>query len=350
MEHWNDIVYSPDGELKVSADYLIRNPRGCSPHVVILGAGASIQAFPDGDNNGVALPVMNNLIDLVNLKDLLNKCKIDHSENNFEVIYSQLSTNPDYRDCLLEVENRVHSYFVRMQLPDTPTLYDHLLLSLRKQDIVATFNWDPFLFDSWERLDSRFGSAYLPQLAFLHGNVRVGHCAKHHVFGRNGRYCPDCDQVLSPTPILFPIEIKNYESNPFISEAWQRLLEALGIALGVTIFGYGAPASDRAAISLMKAAWNRASEREVETIFLVDTKSESELLEKWRPFIYSHHYTIEKDFYQSQLPRTARRSIEALHARTIEGRFVESCPVPRAHSWEQLHNWFREAVKYEPKS
>ncbi|MFW6223076.1 MAG: hypothetical protein ACOC3T_05645 [Bacteroidota bacterium] len=35
------------------------------PHVVILGAGASAAAFPQGDANGKKLPVMNDLADIV---------------------------------------------------------------------------------------------------------------------------------------------------------------------------------------------------------------------------------------------------------------------------------------------
>jgi len=49
------------------------------------------------------------------------------------------------------------------------------LLSLRKKDAVCTFNWDPFLYDAWIRnrhLD-------LPEIFFLHGNVRCGHCPTH---------------------------------------------------------------------------------------------------------------------------------------------------------------------------
>jgi hypothetical protein len=42
-----------------------------SPHIVILGAGASIAACPQGDRNGRTLPVMNNLIDVVGIGDLL---------------------------------------------------------------------------------------------------------------------------------------------------------------------------------------------------------------------------------------------------------------------------------------
>jgi hypothetical protein len=38
-----------------------------SPHVVLLGAGASLAAFPNGDANGNKLPLMNDLIATVGI-------------------------------------------------------------------------------------------------------------------------------------------------------------------------------------------------------------------------------------------------------------------------------------------
>ena len=37
-----------------------------SPHVVILGAGASRASFPDGDKNGIELPLMCDLAQKLN--------------------------------------------------------------------------------------------------------------------------------------------------------------------------------------------------------------------------------------------------------------------------------------------
>ncbi|MHA1748548.1 MAG: hypothetical protein ACTSXN_02865 [Promethearchaeota archaeon] len=30
-------------------------------------------------------------------------------------------------------------------MTESPTIYDYLILSLRKKDVIATFNWDPLL-------------------------------------------------------------------------------------------------------------------------------------------------------------------------------------------------------------
>ncbi|MBU4399752.1 MAG: hypothetical protein KKE86_10510, partial [Planctomycetes bacterium] len=43
---------------------------GC-PHVVILGAGASLAACPNGDALGRQLPLMANLVEILDLKDLI---------------------------------------------------------------------------------------------------------------------------------------------------------------------------------------------------------------------------------------------------------------------------------------
>ena len=41
------------------------------PHLVVLGAGASRAAFPDGDKNGKRLPLMADLVDTLGLRSLL---------------------------------------------------------------------------------------------------------------------------------------------------------------------------------------------------------------------------------------------------------------------------------------
>ena len=68
------------------------------PHVVILGAGASYAAFPDGDKNGKRLPLMNNLVDVLELHDLLSKTGVVFDTNNFELIYDRISRNPDWKE------------------------------------------------------------------------------------------------------------------------------------------------------------------------------------------------------------------------------------------------------------
>ena len=44
-------------ELEMTVEELIKDIRAGKPHVVILGAGASAAAFPNGDKNGNKLPL-----------------------------------------------------------------------------------------------------------------------------------------------------------------------------------------------------------------------------------------------------------------------------------------------------
>jgi hypothetical protein len=48
-----------------TCEELVRNPAVQRPHVVILGAGASVASCPAGDKNGRRLPTMDNFVNLL---------------------------------------------------------------------------------------------------------------------------------------------------------------------------------------------------------------------------------------------------------------------------------------------
>lgn len=190
------------------------------PHVVILGAGASCAAFPNGDKNGVRLPLMDDFVNVLDLNDLLSTAGIDFETINFEKIYDQLHQNEANREIREELEKIIHNYFSRLEIIDEPTIYDHLLLSLQGKDVVATFNWDPLLLQAYSRNTQRFK---LPRLLFLHGNVGVGYCEIDRTSGINGNRCSKCGCVFTPTKLLYPVAEKNYHMNGFISSQWEEL-------------------------------------------------------------------------------------------------------------------------------
>ena len=208
------------------------------PHVFILGAGASLAAFPNGDANGNKLPLMYNLIDIVGLRPLLSKHNCKLKCNNFETLFSELyEQNPD-SELLFEIEEKVADYFRSLRLPKEPTIYDYLVLSLRPKDVIATFNWDPFLFQTFER---NYYFTKGPQFYFLHGCAAIGWCEKDKKQGRNGSLCEICGEVYKPTKLLYPIKKKNYNSNKYIASQWKNLQGALKEAFTFTIYGYSAP-------------------------------------------------------------------------------------------------------------
>ena len=154
--------------MKVSVQEEIAQIQMEKPQVVILGAGASCAAFSEGDKNGRKLPVMDNFVEVLGLGDILSRVNIKFGSNNFEDIYDKLYQSEEFDGVRKELEKVVYDYFVRMEIPDEPTIYDHLLLSLRGKDVVATFNWDPLLVQAYRRNCKK---ADLPRLLFLHGNA-----------------------------------------------------------------------------------------------------------------------------------------------------------------------------------
>jgi len=164
--------------MEVSAEEKIKQIEMRNPHVAILGAGASYAAFPKGDKNGRKLPLMNNFVETLGIEELISRTGLAFSSTNFEDIYSEIHVRPELGDIREELENTVYDYFQKMELPDEPTIYDHLVLSLRNKDFIATFNWDPFLVQAIRRNGARFN---LPRTLFLHGNVEVGYCTDGHM-------------------------------------------------------------------------------------------------------------------------------------------------------------------------
>ena len=129
------------------------------PHVILLGAGASRAAFPNSDKSSRPLPLMNDLVKILNIRSLVEQA-IRIEDANFESVYSKLAAIPQYDEIRKEVELNVTDYFSSLQLPDEATIYDRILLSLRPEDAVFTFNWDPFLFDAYIRNSKRCDTSW----------------------------------------------------------------------------------------------------------------------------------------------------------------------------------------------
>lgn len=306
------------------------------PHVVILGAGASRAACPKGDRDGQPLPLMCDFSQLLGLAGALTSWGLDPSAN-FEDTYSSLHEAGE-SEKIAFLNQAVVEYFTALNLPDHPTVYDHLVLSLRSNDIIATFNWDPFLIQACLR-NSRAGLS-VPRLAFLHGNVLSGFCAEHTTFGVNGNVCSRCRRPLKPTPLLYPIGQKRYSDDESISAQWSLLRSGLSDAFMITVFGYGAPKSDMEAVSLMREAWGDLDSRNLEQTEFITRDAEAVIKETWRDFIFSHHYDVTDDFYKSWIANHPRRTGEAYISQYLDAKFITDNPIPRDLDFEELWKWF----------
>ena len=277
-------------------------------HVVILGAGATIAAIPNGDKNGIKSPAMNDFFIRTHMEHLLDDFEIKTTSTNLEDIYSELYENPKYKDKLGVLDDAIYDYFSKLKLPDEPTIYDLLILGLTKDDLIATFNWDPLLIQAYERC--YLITDNLPKMAFLHGNVALGYCPDCLDYGDVNNDCPTCGKKFERSKLLFPIKNKDYNNHELIKGFWEGTQDYIRTASMITVFGYGAPSSDVEAIKLFKSAWGALEDRSNEEFSFINIEDEETCIEKWKDFVYTHHYRYSQNFYDSYIAMFPRRSCQ----------------------------------------
>ena len=295
---------------------------------------------------------MENIVDIVGLADLIDAADCGGDSRDFEKVYSSLHTREPNSPIVAEIEKRVADYFRSLRLPPTPTIYDYLLLALRPKDLVATFNWDPFLYEAFNRNHHVAGG--LPHLSFLHGSVAIGYLREDQKAGPAGWSSKATGHQYLPTRLLYPVTQKGYNSDEFIKREWDRLRWWLKQAKRITIFGYSAPNTDVEAIELMSSAWGDPRQRNLEQIELIDVLPGDMLTQRWHRFIYPGHYDYCTNYFQSVLSRFPRRTGERFMHQflpsTEDEAFQEPNPVPaRFDTLEAMWEWHRPLVEAENK-
>ena len=332
------------GFQEITIDDEIADIRMGRPHVVILGAGASRAVCPNGDRNGRKLPLMADFAECPGISDLLENWGIDPAQN-FETTYSGLHDAGETAK-LEQLNKLVERYFISLELPDHPTIYDHLVMSLRGQDLIATFNWDPLLLQAYVRNHRRLS---MPRLVFLHGNVRTGYCETDRAMGLAGHECRKCGLPFKRTPLLYPVANKDYAANPAIAWEWEALHEGIHSAFMITIFGYSCPRTDQAARDAMQAAWGPVAHREMEQTAFITLQADDEIRSSWREFIHTHHFEVQTDFYDSWIAKHPRRTGEAYLSQYIDAHFVTDNPIPRDLDLDATSNWFERFLDAEQR-
>lgn len=318
-----------------------------SSHVVLLGAGASRAAFPDGDKNGRRLPLMNELPDV--LGESWGKLVIEANipAGDFEAQYSWIKAKSEYAKDLEVIELRLKHYFEQMELPDHPTIYDYLVLGLRSSDVIGTFNWDPLLLQALER---NKGVCKLPDLRFLHGCVSYTTCEEHDVLGLKGQICPVCKSKLITGQLLYPEADKDYTRDSFIKRDWDLVKKAVENSFHLTVFGYSAPKTDYNARQILLDAWGKEESRGMSHVELIDIARPDQLVENWRDFIPYDHMMHESDFFNSSIARWPRRTFEWKRNASWYGLPSADVGICKTDSLQELQDWFRELGELEENS
>lgn len=314
-------------------------------HVVLLGAGASKASMPNGDKSGKLIPLMNELNKLPSIKQLLESNKAELGERTFEEFYSSLTTEESNADFLNELNECIYNYFVELEILDEPTIYDYLLLSLRESDVIATFNWDPFIIQAYKR--SSKITTKLPKVLFLHGTVALARCPAHYIIDLNGKSCPKCLAPLQRIQLLYPTTSKDYDTDQYINEQWQALRYYLSYASGLTIFGYAAPKSDVAAIELLKMGWGSNEDRIMEEIEIINIDDEDKLKESWQEFIHTHHFSIHRNYFDSSIANFPRRVSEYFFCRFNLNLWLDNHKIVDDLSFEEIKSKIIDLLKYE---
>lgn len=297
------------------------------PAVIILGAGASIATVDDTpEKNDYKLPSMNDLVEVLGLNEKIRPFGVSYSGENFEDFYSDIvDKNDDLAECL---ETEIYDYFKKLKLPDAATIYDKLILGLRCKDVIASFNWDPFLAQAYMRNSQKIGSRFLPQIVFLHGNVMEYVCEPCKKTSLGPYHCPYCYEDLKPTKLLYPVKNKDYTQG-WLKYQWTRLEQALDMAYLISFYGYSAPKTDIEARNLIYNALKNNAIREQHELEIIDIKVEKDppdLEKNWEQFPFSHHYEMLTSILDSNILRFPRRSCEALYERLSLCEFLDDRP------------------------
>lgn len=312
--------------------------------MVILGAGASLAALPMGDANGKRIPLLNDLPDVIGVEweRLIQQSKAP--KGNFEFQYAWLREQGEFERELKYVEGRLFDYFSSLELPPNPTIYDYLLLSLKGKDLVATFNWDPFLMQAHKRNRE---IVRLPDIRFLHGSVAFASCKEHDILGSPLESCPVCGEFLGMGQLTFPENNKDYTKDSFIKRDWDMVQKTLERSFHLTIFGYSGPDTDLSAKNLLLEAWSKNPISDFCHAEIIDVKDSEELSTTWRAFFPHYHDMYANSYWSSSLGKWPRRTEEWKNLASFYGVPSRDIVMPKFNDLAQMQAWFKELANIE---
>ncbi|MDO8549356.1 MAG: hypothetical protein Q7S39_04270, partial [Ignavibacteria bacterium] len=67
----------------------------------------------------------------------------------------------------------------------------------------------------------------------------------------------------------------------------------------------------------------------------------------WKNFIFSHHYEVHNNFFDSTMGMFPRRTGEVFWANYMEAKWTSKNTAPHASSLDELWDWYSKFLKYE---
>lgn len=291
-------------------------------NVVILGAGASIAStFLTPEKNNMPLPRMPNLVEKLDLQWLIDEYPVEYGGENFEEFYDSLAFKGGSEELVELLEMAIYDYFADLELPNEATIYDYLVLSLREKDVIATFNWDPFLAQAYIRNKNVISHDRMPKITYLHGNVAIDVCYDCKMMGWSSNSCDRCNKKFEPSKLLYPVSKKDYTSDEFINSEWVKLKSYIREAYYLTVFGHSALKMDAEARQVLLEKWETNPIRELADIDILDVLATTEpksLKENWPEFPVRDHYFHTDTIFNTASFRSPRRSCESFTMATLQ--------------------------------
>lgn len=274
-------------------------------HLVILGAGSTIATIPEGDKNGMKSFTLDNLLTDPYFSSFVTKLNPKYNRLNVEQLCERL--NKENIHLYNELVSLIRTKYAKLELPDNFTILERLIMSLKADDAIVSFNWDDLLIQAYQRVN--IPEEKLPHLCFPHGNAQAGF--------NNHRYGSKRDpknKYLKNSPLNMPINRSDYKENIFINSQWRILDYYIKSALMITFFGYSGPISDQNDIQHLEQLF---SENKICTkIEIIDKSKESatSISQRWDGFIKltENKPDLCGSFFESRIARFPRRTIESL--------------------------------------
>src|SRR5712692_165258 len=104
-------------DYEVSVQQEIEEVSVDKPHVLLLGAGASKAALPNGDKNGKPVPILRDIARDLHLHRDFSQDLVKLSQTDFEAAYSKLFSRGDSQE-LEQINQKIAGYFSSLELPD----------------------------------------------------------------------------------------------------------------------------------------------------------------------------------------------------------------------------------------